>query len=196
MRMDQPSQVESAHPSPSPPIHIAILAGGASRRMGRDKKGLTLGGSTYLQRVCDAARATGRQVHVIERDVVPHSGPLSGIATAMRLRPGSPFLFLPCDIPLVTTSALQSFLGQILDPTRAYFLRLDGFCGFPFHLPATAVESVESHLRAGEYSLQKLAAALDPLEFSCGERDLSLLANINTPEEHQRISSLWPSGTP
>lgn len=164
--------------------------------MGRDKRCLTLGGATYLQRVRDAARATGQPVHVIERDLVPHCGPLSGVLTAMRLQSGSPFLFLPCDIPLVTASVLKRFLCQIANPSKAYFLRMDGLYCFPFHLPATATEAVERQLRSGAYSLQKLAASLDPLELFCGEGDRALLANINTPEDHCRISSLWPAGTP
>ena len=63
---------------------VCILAGGRSRRMGRDKARLRLGGVSLLARLKGLARALRLPARVIRRDAVPRCGPLGGIFTALK----------------------------------------------------------------------------------------------------------------
>ena len=85
---------------PSSPLAFAgaVLAGGASRRMGRDKAGIVVGAETLLQRSCRVLREAGAAPIVaiggaadvcrhagVERvaDRSPGEGPLGGVLTAL-----------------------------------------------------------------------------------------------------------------
>ena len=89
---------------------ICILAGGLSRRMGREKSKLKLGKRTMLGHIRATAKATGLPVRVIRRDSVPRCGPLGGIYTALKSTPAATVLFLSCDMPLVSVELLQKLL--------------------------------------------------------------------------------------
>lgn len=114
----------------------AILAGGASRRMGTDKARLRVGGEALLERTARLAAEAGLPVLVVGRprpadwggsgavrflpDEVPGQGPLGGLQAALRaaLSPAplpallSPpelagaVLALPCDLPRLTSDAI------------------------------------------------------------------------------------------
>jgi len=96
-----------------------ILAGGASRRMGRDKAGLTLLGKTFLQRQVEKLRALGildlmisgpadtaePGVRVVP-DIFPARGPLGGLHACLRSAHCPRCLVLSVDVPLVPLSGL------------------------------------------------------------------------------------------
>jgi molybdenum cofactor guanylyltransferase len=107
-------------------LTIAIMAGGRSRRMGRDKALIPVGGVPMLERVARAALGTGLPVIVIGRerpadwpfdevafhlDRYPDTGPLGGLATALQVS-GTSVLMLACDMPLVTTDAIGWLIKQ------------------------------------------------------------------------------------
>ena len=117
-------------PDPRAPLTVAILAGGASRRMGRDKAALVLEGRTLLRRTIDTALTVSHRVVVVGRiedelaespvaaglrDGIgaqfltydaPRQGPLGGLVTALRHAQG-PVLLLACDMPLLKPDALK-----------------------------------------------------------------------------------------
>jgi molybdenum cofactor guanylyltransferase len=81
-----------------PPFTGAVLCGGASRRMGRDKAFIPVGGRTLVRRVADALEAAGATPVVAVGgdlaalraegltavpDDAPGAGPLAGIVTAL-----------------------------------------------------------------------------------------------------------------
>lgn len=117
-------------------ISIAILAGGQSTRMGRDKAEMGLGGETMLTSIARLALETGAPVVVVGRDHLPgwyltdaneyeprgeasfapdqppQIGPLGGLLGALRWNALSihrrpRLLLLPCDVPLLEASALE-----------------------------------------------------------------------------------------
>ncbi|GAB2482871.1 hypothetical protein GCM10027030_16280 [Luteococcus sediminum] len=113
-------------PSPA----AIILAGGASRRMGRAKQALLLDGASLLQRSIDAARAAGcTQVVVVAPadragdwfepapDLIlaledpPGGGPVAGIIAGTLALAGlddaTPVLLLACDLPRAPELAAQ-----------------------------------------------------------------------------------------
>lgn len=111
---------------PTPDLTIAIMAGGRSRRMGRDKAMIPVGGVPMLERVARAALGAGLPVIVVGRqppdgwpldavsfhpDHYPDTGPLGGLATALEVS-GTSVLLLACDMPLITTEAIRWLIGQ------------------------------------------------------------------------------------
>jgi molybdenum cofactor guanylyltransferase len=105
-----------------------LLAGGASRRMGRPKTGLVLGGETMLGRQIRLLRAVSRQVFIVGAtarfaggvdgpvedlgvtifgDELPGRGPLAGIATALGRTRTDFNLILSCDLPWIGAAFLR-----------------------------------------------------------------------------------------
>jgi molybdopterin-guanine dinucleotide biosynthesis protein A len=107
---------------PVPDTVGVVLAGGASRRMGRDKAALAVDGETL------AARAARRLLGVCPRVAIadggrglvpglpclpdaPGAGPAAGILGAARDLPGHPLLVLACDLPRVSEALLRELVG-------------------------------------------------------------------------------------
>lgn len=102
----------------------AVLSGGASRRMGRDKASLRLGGKTLLECQVEKLRALGirdillsgdRCPHLpgtrVIPDVLPGRGPLGGIHACLLAARHPACLVVSVDVPLVPPSALKG-LGK------------------------------------------------------------------------------------
>jgi molybdopterin-guanine dinucleotide biosynthesis protein A len=95
------------------PIEAFVLAGGRSRRMGRDKALLEWGGSRLVERavqslrgVCALVRIVGdredlNRLAPVVADTFPGSGPLGGIHAALAATTHDWNLFLPVDMPLL-----------------------------------------------------------------------------------------------
>ncbi|MBQ9045031.1 MAG: molybdenum cofactor guanylyltransferase [Oscillospiraceae bacterium] len=100
----------------------AVLAGGYSSRMGRDKAALSFGGTTMLDQQVRKLRSVGIEDIMISGselavsgtryvpDVFPHRGPLSGIHACLQAARGKSVLFLSVDVPLVPVEALSALL--------------------------------------------------------------------------------------
>ncbi|MEN9506937.1 MAG: hypothetical protein RI958_2863 [Actinomycetota bacterium] len=108
-----------------PPIAGAILAGGASRRMGRDKAFVEIDGVPMVSRVaavltesgCSSVVVVGGDAAALGRvgleridDAWPGEGPLGGVITALRWA-GGPVLVVACDLPDLSVGAVRALLG-------------------------------------------------------------------------------------
>jgi len=120
-----------------------VLAGGQSRRMGRDKALLRLDdGRTLLERTVRVLRTMGLDdvllsVSSPERalalrttvpavaalpivaDDTPGRGPLGGLAAALRARPGHAVLLVACDLPHLDSHALRLVVDAYPSPPLA-----------------------------------------------------------------------------
>ncbi|MDA0311320.1 MAG: molybdenum cofactor guanylyltransferase [Gemmatimonadetes bacterium] len=166
----------------------AVLAGGASRRYGRDKAHELVGGVSMLTRGVTVLRAVFDDV-VVVADALPdspvgvrvvpdlraNSGPLAGLEAALReaRQVGCDGVFLlGCDLPLVTRSVVQSIsdawdgVDALVVPARGRTLAADPSSTEPDGFePLCAVYGlgllplVEEHLERGELSLHALIDA-------------------------------------
>lgn len=108
----------------------AILAGGASTRMGRDKALVPVAGVPMVERVAAALRQAAGEVVVVGREgslvgirclpdrVDGPRGPLAGLANALAAAEGRPVLLVAVDQPLVRPETLQHLAARI-GPDRA-----------------------------------------------------------------------------
>jgi molybdopterin-guanine dinucleotide biosynthesis protein A len=118
-----------------PPLYGLVLAGGRSRRMGRDKAILAYqDGVPHLRRTADLLTAVCERVFVscradqAEHDnnpalaLLPESvgripdsfeigGPLNGILSALAAHPHAAFLVVACDLPFLSADALATLVA-------------------------------------------------------------------------------------
>lgn len=111
-----------------------LLAGGESRRFGSPKAFAVEGGELFYERAYKALTAVSNQVVIVshpslvsrfpeELDVITDlpafagQGPLAGILTAMKERPGDYFIILPCDMPFIRPKDALKFF-ELADKTR------------------------------------------------------------------------------
>lgn len=162
---------------------ICILAGGQSRRMGRDKARLRLGDRTLLGHVRAAAGATGLPVRVIRKDVVPRCGPLGGIYTALKTSRNQAEILLSCDMPFVTAKLIRDLLGAFVREGRAILVEHRRIAGFPLILSVGQIGVVEREITAGQHSLQNLARKLRAGRLCLPKERAPQVFNINTPKD-------------
>lgn len=124
------------------PFSLAIIAGGQSRRMGRDKAFVPLGGKTLIQRLLERTAGLGQAETLLitnkpaayahlqlpmHGDALPGKGALGGIYTAL-LRAQCPVvLALACDMPFVKEQLLRFMLLQLDAPTDVVVPRVKGY---------------------------------------------------------------------
>jgi molybdopterin-guanine dinucleotide biosynthesis protein A len=111
-----------------PPIRISavVLAGGKSRRMGRDKRFLDLNGQTLLQRVLRALEpifpeimlvAAGRAPelaglgHPVIQDLIPGCATLGGIYTGLASTEHAGVFVVACDMPFLNAGVIRHIVA-------------------------------------------------------------------------------------
>lgn len=115
----QVSEMLQRRPTASRLLSAAILAGGASRRMGTDKALLMLAGQTLLERAISVLAGVADDVIVVGdrpayhafgvpvvRDAYPSTGPIGGIATALQFAQHDDVLVVACDMPFLSSQLL------------------------------------------------------------------------------------------
>lgn len=115
---------------PHPPLSAAILAGGQSRRMGRDKALLQLapGGPTLVELVAAVAGAVADEVFLVANDdrlaflglrtvpdAYPAAGALGGIYSAVAAAREAHCLVVACDMPFLSVPLLRALAVEPRD---------------------------------------------------------------------------------
>ncbi|VAX22367.1 Molybdenum cofactor guanylyltransferase [hydrothermal vent metagenome] len=102
-------------------IPFAILAGGKSRRMGRDKAFVEVDGTPMIERVIAAVRPGASTITLIANepekfkkfgypvfaDTIAGMGPLSGLVTAFEVIDGNRIFMVACDMPYVSPEIVE-----------------------------------------------------------------------------------------
>ena len=186
-----------------------ILAGGASRRMGRDKATLPYRGTTLLQYQIDRYRALGSvAVSVAEKgkypfadalelvDRYPDAGPLNGIASGFSTGAAELLLTgvdLPCADP-----ALELRLASLRDNADICMLRRGTKGVEPLFAVygANCAVAAENCLRSGKRAMTELFSLCSVryvLPEELPEFDLDrCLRNVNTPEDYALLLNETP----
>jgi molybdenum cofactor guanylyltransferase len=189
-----------------------VLAGGESRRMGRDKAVLTVGGETLpalaarrLARVCaDVAVADGGRGLLPGLSSLsdgPGRGPAAGILGAAASYPGRPLLVLACDLPRVPAELLAELARQegIDWAVPRWGGRVEPLCALygPATLAALAAR-VERGL-LGPHGLAEedlVVRYLEGEELARFGDPAEVFLNLNTPADLERYESRASGGSP
>ena len=179
----------------------AVLAGGLSSRMGRDKASLPFDGTTLLAFQVEKLRAFGIEDIMISGseqqipgtrpipDVNPRKGPLGGIHACLAAAKGSAVLFLGVDTPLIPLKALRTLLlahenGVTL---LQHGNRTEPLFGVYDCALAPLCEEILRTEHTGVWQLLN-RTTVKTLSF---DEDETVFTNGNTPEEYARLLQLW-----
>lgn len=182
-----------------------ILSGGQSRRMGRDKAGLTLEGQSFLDRMTEGLAPLFDQVYVsVDRpgrypgrqelpDLRPGQGPLAGLETAF-LRTGAEEVFLAAvDLPFASPNLARRVVAAAGDGDACVIRRRDGGAEPLFALyRRSCLPALTACLDEGRRAVKALLERVDCRwleEDALGEIDLErALWNINTQADFSRAA--------
>lgn len=189
-------------------VSCAILAGGKSRRMGRDKATIHAGSRLLISHVYGVVADVFPDIIVVSnhhnsvdgvnarivRDIVPIQGPMTGIVSAL-LNSVTPYVFiLGCDMPFLTKEAIHYMIDSVhgedivipktqagLEPLHAIYNR----------------SCISPMLTAVERGLMKIPLVFPFFSVKTVEEDkvfcnrgVSVFTNVNTEEDLARAERL------
>ena len=187
---------------PSPRLLGAVLAGGASRRFGRDKAAEVVGGITLVDRAARTLAEVFAEVVVVSSrgavsgwpsipDLRPPCGPLGGIEAALQ-RAGETRLegafVLACDLPLVTPYTVRTIALALGDfaaaaPERDDVPSCEPLCAA---YRISCLERVSALLDGGERAAQALFDSVTGTTLPLSPADF---INVNTVADGRRAES-------
>lgn len=193
--------------SPGRNVSAAILAGGRSVRMGRNKALLPFRGKPLVSHVYDTVRGISGDVFLVTDepglfdflscagipDRIPGKGPISGVDAALRNSRFPHVLVVGCDAPFLSPALLELLVGRA---AGADLVIPSGPRG-PEPLCAVygkgMLPLVEESLARGDRSLIALIGRLRTREVSMDEvaavdPGFRSFRNINTPEEYGALT--------
>lgn len=185
-----------------------LLAGGRSRRMGRDKALLPLPGTerlTFVEHLSTMLTACCSEVVLVARDAeqaaeyafadiqtitdeAPDIGPLMGLYSGLRAITASHALVIAVDMPFVQPAVVRLLLSQPQDDALLVPV-VNGFHQVLLAVyPRSILPAVEERLRAGRRDPRSLLAvarvrSIDEAQLRAVDPQLRSFVNINTPEE-------------
>jgi molybdopterin-guanine dinucleotide biosynthesis protein A len=149
-----------------------VLAGGASRRLGRDKAAVWVGGDASLARVKSAVAAVVGKAWVVGgargdiADLEPGGGPLQAILAGSRAKGPGSVIVAACDMPLVDEDTIRALASPLAATVEARVPEVDGRLQWlAAHYGRQALARLETAWMAGERSLTRAmaGATLDTL---------------------------------
>jgi molybdopterin-guanine dinucleotide biosynthesis protein A len=184
-----------------------ILTGGASRRMGKDKAGLLLGGQTFVDRIARELLPITSSVKLVGAtpphnafesvpDVYPAWGALGGVHAALAACTAPWAFVVACDFPFVTTELFERLASLREDSEAVAPIQHDDIpqplC--TLYRQASCLDVATELIKSGERKPIALLQSVRTRWVSFSE--LSNLTdanhffdNINTPEDYARLSS-------
>jgi molybdopterin-guanine dinucleotide biosynthesis protein A len=180
------------------PATLLVLAGGQSRRMGRDKALLPVAGATLIEYVVDRLApafeevlvSAGSDAHLpsavrglVVCDLHPGAGPLAGIEAGLLTSPHELVMVVACDMPWLTTQAGL----RIAAASSGYDAAVPRLGGRPEPACAayrsSAAATITAALEAGRFSAREVLGDLE-VRWLDGE-DPDQFASLNSPRDYQ-----------
>ena len=149
---------------------VAIQAGGESRRMGQDKALLPFLGATLIERVINRVASLGDEILIttnhpeeykdfkypLFRDILPGTGALGGLFTALSVARSPIVIVVACDMPFVNVDILMESIEK-LQSSKVDVVIPKTTKGYePFHAVyrrETCLPAIQSVLESGERRL-------------------------------------------
>jgi molybdopterin-guanine dinucleotide biosynthesis protein A len=195
-------------------LTVAIMAGGASSRMGTDKAFVPLLGKPMIEHILDRTANLGQDTTLlitnsphdfaylklpIYTDHIPGKGPLGGIYTALHHSPTNDVLAVACDMPFLNPALLRYMIGLRSEDGSSFDVIVPRVNGYPQGLHAiyrtTCLQPIRETIDSGKLKLigfyeNVRVRYLDEVEYEPYTPGKRSFYNINTPEELQAAQNL------
>ncbi|HWC50838.1 MAG TPA: molybdenum cofactor guanylyltransferase [Nitrospira sp.] len=181
-----------------------LLAGGKSRRMGQDKRFLSIGAETLYERSLTVLRSVFPHVLVVIaqdsppieseapvlRDLIPDCGSLGGLYTGLK-QAGTEWVFaVACDMPFLNPATIRHFVGVKRDADVVMAKLQNGLQPMHALYHTNCLPVMEKMISAGNLKLHRLAdhpalrvRLVVPEELSLVDPQGRSFYNVNTPED-------------
>jgi molybdopterin-guanine dinucleotide biosynthesis protein len=179
-----------------------VVAGGESRRMGRDKALLPWGGGDLLDHAVARLRAVARDVRIlcgparryverglpVEPDAVSGAGPLGGVLTGLAAATGRPGLFLAVDLPNVPAALLARLAERVEGWDAVVPVSPGGAEPLCAAYGPGCLEPIRRRMAAGDLRMTAFWPDVRVLEVGAAELAAfgdpdEIFRNLNTPED-------------
>ena len=192
---------------PPSPVAAAILAGGRARRFdGIDKCRLVVEGRPIIFRQLDVLQRVASSIVIIaadasrfsdlgvpvRADVLPGAGALGGILTALETAAEARVLTVACDQPFLNAELLAHLADRAAGHDGAWVRTDRGVEPLLACYQRSARQAIRHQIESGRLRAGDLGSVLDMAEVDTAEIARfgppdRLLANVNAPEDLDRI---------
>jgi molybdopterin-guanine dinucleotide biosynthesis protein A len=192
-------------------VSIAILAGGQSKRIGRDKAFLEVAGSPLLERILVRVRPLTDDLFISTNspetyqqfglrgvpDVYPHKAALGGIYSAIQAARHVHVLIVACDMPFLNVDLLQHLIN--LAPTADVIVPLIEPAQSPETLlaiysknclPVIKSQLLANRLRIVDFFDEVLVRYVERDEIAKFDPHFYSFINVNTPADWQKAQTM------
>jgi molybdopterin-guanine dinucleotide biosynthesis protein A len=187
--------------SPIRPTGI-VLAGGQSRRMGKDKATLSYGPHSWIDQMiqtlqavpCEQIWISGDRpagTHPCIPDRVTGLGPLGGLASVIPHSASTHLVIVPVDMPQLIPDLLRMLLTSVGDADAAIFRNhpLPFVCKITNRLTETLDSLCAPQVPSRHRSFQTLSRCLQTQEILLSHTFEQNLRNFNTPEDLMELAA-------
>ena len=182
---------------------VAILAGGKSSRMGRDKAFVELNGKLMIEHVIERTQSIGQAETILITnhpenyarfglpmftDVLPDKGSLGGIYTAIHYSTQAYTLCVACDMPFIQPDLLKHMVSLAQDWDVVVPLVDEYPEGLHALYSRKCLDAIHPRLLAGKLKVIGFYADvrvryLKETEYTSFDPDAVSFRNINTPDD-------------
>ncbi len=187
-------------------IECFILAGGLSRRFGKDKLLHFIGDKRSIEHVIDALSKVCDRIYVVAKDVdkfsfltnvriikdlIDKQYALAGVYTALRSFSGEKALIISGDMPLVKKEVVKYLLENSSPPLTLYRIKDKYYPLFAVYYKEL-LESIENYINSGGEKLMDFILSIPRKEIGEEEilkydAELVSFINMNTIEDERLI---------
>lgn len=188
-------------------LKVLILAGGESKRMGRNKALIEYHGKPQILHLTEIFHQPALKTFISIKDVKnfpdlasqanilfdskewPFHGPISGLLGAFESFPESNWLLIACDYPLLDQITIQAFLNFIIEePEKTAAFRADDdqfYEPLLAYYPHNVYKDLRAHIQSGDDSLQRFLQKMNARAFI--PENINSVRNANTINEMLQI---------
>jgi len=186
---------------------VIIIAGGASKRMGSDKRTLKLGDRSLAQHTLELAMQLSSDIvvscnvqipefeeHLVVPDLTPGGGPAEGLISALPHIRYPNTTILSVDMPFITTGLVRRLLDRH-QPREVTFFTIKGeMQPFPAIVPAGLRAAIEHAYANKISSLKGLLSSLPSRSIPVSTvEDQELFLNVNSEDDLEKARQMYHS---